>query len=218
MEQHLIYHDRVKLLAEIRKILYRICCRECDLVANIETILTTDSDPANSCVGLPIELIATTVNNYGPVTYTWEMSDDNITYEVLETSTNSSYIFDTTGLTEGTALYFRVTASDRCHSNTSQVLSFTINGDPEVFISVDSDDVALGDPVFFHSEVIGGSGGNNYQWQELIDGTWTNILGANSADYTIGSIDEGPHTYRLTITQNPYCSATSSTIVVTTTA
>jgi hypothetical protein len=55
----------------------------------------------------------------------------------------------------------------------SDGISITINDDPEVFIIAEDNDICDGGTAILHSEVVGGAGGNNYQWQQLISGNWT---------------------------------------------
>lgn len=212
METSFNYFKQKRLLADIKVLLYRICCKECDLVSNIEILLDSDTDVLNACVGIPIELEATVFNSYGPTYYLWEFSDDGINYTEIENSQNSSIIYATTGVSEGT-VYFRVTASDNCHSS-SAILSFVINDDPDVFISADSLSLCTDEFASLHSEVFGGDGGNSYQWQEFIDNAWVNIVGANAADYISPALPDGEYTYRLVVTQNPYCESVSLSLVI----
>lgn len=55
----------------------------------------------------------------------------------------------------------------------------------------------------------------NYQWQELIDGTWTNIEGATDTSYTTGILINPEYSFRLVTNYNRQCYTISNTVVAT---
>jgi hypothetical protein len=91
-----------------------------------------------------------------------------------------------------------------------------VSEDPSIFDSADFNEICEGGFSTLHSEVVGGAGGNNYQWQQLIAGTWVDIFGANGADYITDLLSEGTYTYRVIVLQDAGCEGISDgeTIVV----
>jgi hypothetical protein len=81
-------------------------------------------------------------------------------------------------------------------------------------ISADDLDICDGGTATLHSEVIGGAGGNNYQWQQLISGSWVNISGATAADYTTGALSVGSYTYRVVVIQDAGCEGVSDGVTI----
>jgi hypothetical protein len=93
-------------------------------------------------------------------------------------------------------------ANDGCDQAVSNVASVDIEEDPSVFDSADDNEICEGGTTVLHNEVVGGTGINVYQWQQLITGVWTNIPGAVGADYTTDVLLAGTYTYRIVVTQH----------------
>ena len=89
-----------------------------------------------------------------------------------------------------------------------------VNSDPEVFDNADDNEFCEGGLTTLHSEVVGGAGGNNYQWQEFISGTWVDILNAIDPDYTTDILNAGSYTYRVVVQQDAGCAGVSDGEVI----
>src|SRR5678816_3917787 len=101
-----------------------------------------------------------------------------------------------------------------CDATISDVVSVSVVPDPLIFVSADDDEFCDGGLTTIHSEVTGGAGGNNYQWQQWNGTLWTNIPGANGGDYTTPALATGTYSYRLVVTQDTGCEGASSPQVI----
>ena len=84
-----------------------------------------------------------------------------------------------------------------------------VNADPQVYDSAEDNEICAGGATILHSEVVGGAGGNYYQWQQLLGGLWVDIFGANGADLITENLDEGTYEYRVVVTQDAGCEGVS---------
>jgi len=104
---------------------------------------------------------------------------------------------------------------DGCGGVYSDGEYIVVNADPTVIATTEDDEICNGGISILHTEVIGGAGGNIYQWQELIDGVWTPIPGAEGADYITPELSTGTYIYRVGVTQDSGCQAFSNFVVIT---
>jgi hypothetical protein len=104
-----------------------------------------------------------------------------------------------------------------CQSVSSSV-TIQVNPDPQVLDSADDTDFCNGGFTILHAQVLGGAGAPGYQWQQLLSGNWTNLPGANAANYTTPVFAVGTYTYRVIVTQDSGCEGVSDGVTITVTA
>src|SRR5690606_26618727 len=63
------------------------------------------------------------------------------------------------------------------------------------------------------ANVSGGNGASHYTWQRLISGTWTNV-GADQSTFATPVLPVGTYEYRVLVTQDAGCAATSASIAI----
>lgn len=99
----------------------------------------------------------------------------------------------------------------------SDPVSLTIEAQPDVFASADSNNIAPDGSANIFSEVDGGVGGINFQWQHFESGNWVDIIAANSSIYTVNGADWplGGNDFRLHITQDAGCHGDSAPVTIT---
>src|SRR5690606_9994573 len=106
-----------------------------------------------------------------------------------------------------------VTQNSGC-SATSTSFVITAVADPSVTVAAAQSTICDGGMAMLTATVSGGTGASNFQWQQLISGTWTNV-GSNQATYTSGALTTGTYTYRVVVTQNAGCEVASANAVIT---
>ena len=101
-----------------------------------------------------------------------------------------------------------------CSADSNSVF-INVAADPDVFVLADDESLCTNGTAHIASEVLGGAGGNNYQWQIFNDPDWEDIFGENGPEFTSGSLADGEYRYRLVVTQNLGCATTSAEVVIT---
>jgi fibronectin type 3 domain-containing protein len=95
-----------------------------------------------------------------------------------------------------------------------QVSVNAVAAPPTITSQPASQTVAAGQSATF-SVTASGTGPLSYQWQKLVNGTWTNISGATSASFAISSAQAGDAGQYQVVVTNSAGSATSSTVSLT---
>jgi hypothetical protein len=144
-----------------------------------------------------------------PLTYQWQKQVNGSWTNVGTTSAT----FSISPVAASDAGQYRVTVSNAAGQVTSATATLTVNLAPSITTQPASMTVSAGQPASF-SVAASGTAPLSYQWQKLVNGTWTNV-GANSATFTISpaaSTDAG--SYRV-IVSNSAGSVTSNTATLT---
>jgi hypothetical protein len=204
--------------------LYRVQVSQdagCQAVSNGITI-TVNGDPevfdsaddTEICEGGNTTLHSEVTGGAGGNTYQWQEFIEGFWVDIFGAD-QADYITD--ALSSGSYTYRVVVVQDAGCQGVSDGITIIVNEDPAVFDSADDTEICEGGTTTLQSEVIGGAGGNTYQWQELIEGLWVDIFGAVQADYTTDVLSTGSYTYRVVVTQDAGCQGVSDgeTIVVT---
>ncbi|MBK9983126.1 MAG: hypothetical protein IPP15_12015, partial [Saprospiraceae bacterium] len=172
-----------------------------------DPIVTVITDDNEICDGGVTILHSNVIGGTGSNIYQWQQLI-NLVWTNINGANNADY---STGILGAGSYSYRVLVTQDTGCDGMSVAEvIQVNNDPQVFDSVDDNEICDGGTTTLHSEVIGGAGGNNYQWQQLIAGLWVNITNANSPDYTTNILAEGSYTYRVVVTQDAGCQGVSS--------
>jgi hypothetical protein len=165
--------------------------------------------------------IVSAATGLGALTYQWESSTDNITWNTIGGATAATYASG--ALTQTT--YFRrmVTATYNglgC-STYSNTVTVTVNQVSSGTLGSSQTICSGGDPDPF-TVLVGASGSGvlTYQWQSSPNGStlWSNITGATSAAYDAPAGISATTYYRVIVTSTlngVVCTSTSGTLVIT---
>ena len=154
-------------------------------IINPDLLVTTQPNDIIECDAGAEVLVIQVSGGSGAVTYQWQFSP-NGTDSWSDISGAEATTYQPLSASPGT-FYYRAlinAANDGCDQAVSNVASVDIEEDPSVFDSADDNEICEGGFTVLHNEVVGGTGINAYQWQQLITGVWVNIPGAVGADYT----------------------------------
>ncbi|MGB4849124.1 MAG: hypothetical protein WBP41_14460, partial [Saprospiraceae bacterium] len=185
----------------------------CEDVSDGQTIVVipdpeviVNADDNEFCDGGSTSIHAQVIGGAGAANYQWQQLIQGLWIDLF-LANSSDYTTDI--LDAGTYTYRVVVTQDAgCETISSNVL-LVVNGDPVVTDNADQNSICNGGIAMLHSQVVGGAGLNNYQWQQLVGGIWIDIFSANSANYTTGSLSIGSYTYRVVVTQDAGCEAAS---------
>lgn len=214
---------------------YRVAvvdCHGCESVSDSITITVVantlqifiSADDNDFCSGgettLHAEVLFNAVNiDASPnLTVTWEYSTDGITYTPIVGAEGPTY---DTGPLYGSAIvppyggtphFFRGVAnyngctSDTSPANTNFDQTIDVVGQPYVnLLYAEDDTICDGGFAVLHSEILGGAGSLFFQWQELIGGVWTNIVGAEGPALVTDALTEGTYQYRIIVNMDSGC-------------
>jgi fibronectin type 3 domain-containing protein len=109
---------------------------------------------------------------------------------------------------------YRVTVSNSAGSVTSNTVTLTVNVAPTITTQPNSQTVTAGQSATFSVTAVG-TAPLSYQWQKLVNGTWTNISGATSASFTISSAQASDAGSYWVVVSNSAGSATSNSVSLT---
>ena len=191
----------------------------CVTVSN-EVTVTVVTDPAVSvsaddqsiCEGGTVQFTASVSGGAGTSSYQWQFNNSG-TWEDISGATALNY--STALLNAGTFEYRVVVTQNSGCSTTSDPLAVNVVADPIATVSADDTGICEGGTVTLSSVISGGTGTTSYQWQYNNPGTgWTNIGGATGATYDVTLLNAGDFEYRLQITQDEGCDATSNSVTI----
>ncbi|WP_396195292.1 PKD-like domain-containing protein, partial [Flavobacterium sp.] len=194
------------------------------VIISIAPTVTAGTIAANQTIcfgGDPVAFTQTVAPTGLNLTYQWQSSTDNITFTNLSGANSATY--DAATLSQ-TTWFRRITISTvngkECNA-TSNTIQVTVNNINPGSITGSQTICSGGDPIAF-TNVNATSGGTiSYQWQSNTtgcSGSWTNIMGANSATYDAPSGITVTTYYRRVATSllnSVTCSDFSNCIVVT---
>jgi hypothetical protein len=181
-------------------------------------VVTVAADPTVSiaasdlsiCDGGTTTFTATVSGGNGTSVYQWQYNNAGTWTNV---GTNSN-VYTTPVLTTGSYTYrLQVTQDAGCFVQSADQ-TVVVSADPTVSVSATNSAICVGGTTTLTATPTGGNGTTTYQWQQLIGAVWS-IVGTNSNTYSPGTMNTaGTFTYRVFITQDPGCSATSANAVI----
>ncbi|NBA85477.1 hypothetical protein GVN16_06870, partial [Emticicia sp. CRIBPO] len=156
------------------------------LVAGTTLQGVTMSPNVTICTGTSTTISGTPQNGTAPFTYAWSPNVGNTSSVTVSPAATTTYTLT-------------VTSANGCSASNQVVVTTSTN--PVVTITTpDSTICALGG--YTLTSAINLSSSFNYQWQTNNNGTWTDILLANGASYTVLLAPAGNVTYRLKVTNS----------------
>jgi hypothetical protein len=149
--------------------------------------------------------------------YQWQVSTDGgVTYNNITGATNSTYNLTSVANADNNNRY-RVVVSALCGTTTTNAALLTVNASPAVATQPTDASVCIGSNYTF--TVVGAGGGLNYQWQVSTNGgaNFSNISGANTANYTINNVTlaQNNNQYQVVVTGACPGTATSTAALLT---
>ncbi len=185
----------------------------CEAVADGETIIVTSdplvydsADDNEICAGGTTTLHTEVVGGAGTNAYQWQQYFEGVWVDIFGAN-NTDYTTEL--LDEGSYTYRVIVTQDSGCEGVSDEEIIVVNDDPDVYDSAEDNEFCDGGYTILHSEVVGGAGGNAYQWQQFTAGSWVDIFGENGADFQTSALSEGTYEYRLVVTQDAGCEAVS---------
>ncbi|HLO45553.1 MAG TPA: PKD-like domain-containing protein, partial [Leadbetterella sp.] len=163
------------------------------------------------CVGGSSPLSTTVVGVSGSYSYQWQGSPNNSTWTSISGATGSSYspTNDTVGVK-----YFRIVVNfGSCGLQTLNSVQIQTNDRHEVVASITNQPVCVNGSTQLLGTLNNPSGSVSYQWQSRVStfGSWNNVSGATSINYTPPTSTQGTIYYRLNVSTTPNgCGTVSS--------
>jgi hypothetical protein len=196
----------------------------CGSFNSITATVTVVADPAITaqpsgstiCAGGTATLSVTATGGTPSLSYQWQSSTDNVTFNNITGATSSSY----TSPALATTAYYRVAVSatgNGCGSVTSSSATVTVVADPAITAQPMGSTICSGGMASLSVTATGGTPSLGYQWQSSTDNvTFANIAGATSSSYTSPALATTAY-YRVVVsaTGNGCGSVTSSSATVT---
>ena len=174
------------------------------------TVVVTLSD-VDICEGGTAEFDAVVSGGSGSSTYQWQFNNSG-TWEDVSGATSASY--DVVLASPGTYEYRVVVTQDAGCGVTSDGVTVTVVGDPEVTIVADQTSICDGGSVEITATATGGSGSNNFQWQ-INNSGWEDIVGETGAVFNSPTLGIGTYEYRVVLSQDSGCDDISDPITIT---
>ncbi len=149
------------------------------------------------CYNTIPELIITTKLPTGGVddsfTYQWEVSENGSTYTSIEGETTTSY--QPVALLKTMYYRLRATSAKACGDVVSNVVKVNVYDSLHI-TTQNPDTLCYKASTTISVSATGGGDSFGYQWQELINGVWTNIVGATASSYPTEPRIKGDYLYR----------------------
>ena len=177
-----------------------------------DPVASVSVSSSSLCVGGSALFTASVTGGTGTTTYQWQFNNSG-TWQNVGGATSDTY--SALLLNPGTFEYRVIVNQAAGCADTSAASSVTVVADPTVSIAVDNGTICEGGQINLTSTVTGGTGTTTYQWEFNNGGTWEDISGATSEDYSVILNTADTYEYRLSIQQSPGCEATSSSVTVT---
>lgn len=143
-------------------------------------------------------------------TIQWQQSNDGSTWINIAGGTTATFVYTATN--PGT-FYFRAQVSNSCGSQTSNIITITVNPLPNAgTASVSPQSICQNSNITL--TLIGNTPLASIQWQFSTDGSsWYNISGANSTPYNYNASNSGTIYFRAIVSNN--CGNATSNVVST---
>lgn len=172
----------------------------------------------------------------GTPTYQWQLMIDDVWVDI-EGATDLNYITPILNFDEDNNIphpgygfdatlykYGLLVTCGGCQMHTDTTSPGGTQGDvyvlnqPMEFDYYETEDSVIcdGGVTYIHSNVINTIGGAvNYQWQQLIDDVWTDLIGQNGQSMVTDVLTTGEYSYRVVVTSAPGCFVISDPMVIT---
>jgi hypothetical protein len=175
----------------------------------------------------PTNLTATAGN--GQITLSWSPVYFATNYSIYRSSSSgtetwlgwgngNSTSFTDTNVSDGTTYFYEVTAvnnaGESAMSNEASATPGATTTAPTITSQPTDQTVTAGQSATF-SVTASGTGSLNYQWQKLVNGTWTNISGATASTITISSAQASDAGQYEVVVSSSAGSATSNSVSLT---
>lgn len=132
-------------------------------------------------------------------TYQWEVSENGSTYTAIEGETTTT--FQPEALLKTTYYRLRATSVKACGNVVSNAVKVNVYDSLHI-TAKNPDTLCYKTSTTISVTATGGGDSFGYQWQELIDGVWTNIGGATSLSYSTEPRVKGDYLYRCIVSSN----------------
>src|SRR5690606_11212110 len=166
--------------------------------------VSASAEQTTICDGGSAVLTANVSGGAGIANFQWQQFISGSWQNIGGANTNP---YTTAALTTGSYQYRVVVTQNAGCQTSSDGVTITVVNDPTVEVTgTDGGQICTGGSVLLTANVTGGAGNTNYQWQQLIGATWTNV-GTNQSTYNTGTLGSvGNFQYRVLVTQNSGCS------------
>lgn len=185
-------------------------CFNCDDAITV----TATPETENMCIGGSVDITAVVAGSTG-ANYQWqELINDE--WVDIGGATDEVYSAEYGGPESLHTFRVNVSTCEGCTA-TSDAAVVIFHDQPLVYITPESLIITIEQTSTIFSEVVGGYGGNSYQWQQLVNGVWTNIaLFATGPEYTVdgSKFALGQYQFRLVVTQELNCAAVSDPVTI----
>ena len=132
-------------------------------------------------------------------TYQWEVSENGSTYSAIEGETTTTY--QPEALLKTKYYRLRATSVKACGDVVSNAVK--VNVYDSLHITTKNPDIlCYKTSTTITVTATGGGDSFGYQWQELTDGVWTNIVGATAVSYSTEPRVKGDYLYRCIVSSN----------------
>ena len=202
--------------------LYRVIITQDEgcLAASDTATVTVVADPTVVITATDIDicdqgaatLTADVTGGFGSATYQWQLNNPTFGWLDIFDANGATYV--TPDLDLGTHEYrVLVMQNDGCDATSNSVF-ITVLDDPTVSIAPSATEICEGGSVSISTSVTGGVGSTTYQWQLFNGNIWEDIPGADSSTFVSGALAAGEYDYRLIVTQDEGCTATSGEVTI----
>lgn len=182
--------------------------------AETKAIHVTSFIPKVMSTGTSYTVAVTSTGGAGGYTYNWSSSCAG----TFSNSTVSSTTFTPTVVNVATTCNITCLVKDYCGTRLGfETVTITITPPPPIVSSVMTDATAVctGGSANLSVTVSGGAGTTTYQWQSSPDNsTWSNINGANTANYTTTILTANTYFQVLVMQTGCNCTVTSNSALV----
>ncbi len=180
------------------------CSHADEVVLSIAQPLSISAQPTDikECVGGSLTLTAAVTGGAGTLTYQWQSSSDNTTWEDI--SGANDIVYTPTSTTSG-VVYYRLmvrSSASGCSEISTNSATVTIIDKPKVAVTAKSTTVCNGGGIQLDATINGGVD-CTVQWQNSINGgaAWNDIPGATSNTFTTSTMGQTTK-YRVTLSCN----------------
>ena len=181
-----------------------MCSNADEVVLSIAQPLSIIAQPTDikECVGGILTLTAAVTGGAGTLTYVWQSSTDNISWQDIDGA--NEIVYTPSSVASG-MVYYRLkirSSAMGCSETFSNSASVTIIDKPNVKVSAKSTMVCAGGGIQLDATIHGGVD-CTVQWQNSINGgaVWNDIQGATSNSFTTSTLSQTTK-YRVTISCN----------------
>lgn len=170
---------------------------------------TISGTAVSPTVGKVTETITLSANVTGADSLQWQISNDGTTWNNITGAVSNPYTQEF--VTTQSNTYFRLSATNV--AGTAYGSSVTYQRYPPATVTITAEATVVSAPGTGKLTATG-QHIDSYQWQEDINGVWTNIAGATNAVYEPYFSESSIHTYRVAVTGQDGNIVTSNTVTI----